>query len=290
MSQATRNEIVRRFGEGASMRAIARLLGISRHQVHRVLQEMQQARAQGGSVAGELPPPGQRRPSLLDPYEQAIKDLLKRYPSLSAVRIHEELRAQGFQGGYTIVRQRVGQLRPAPRRQVVLRFETSPGAQAQMDYASYTIHFTDQGSRRVNLFSYLLGYSRRQYLRFVLRQDFETTVREHMHAFEYLKGVAAACLYDNLKVVVSGFDDGEPIYNSRFLAFATHYGFRPLACRPRRPQTKDWASYCTSFQALDTRPQKTLLPASFRHLPITGEDRRSRTLSSNAHRSSQWRL
>ena len=29
-----------------------------------------------------------------------------------------------------------------------------------------------------------------------------------------------------------------PIYNSRFLAFATHYGFRPIACQPRRPQTK----------------------------------------------------
>ena len=24
----------------------------------------------------------------------------------------------------------------------------------------------------------------------------------------------------------------------RFLAFAAHYGFRPVACRPRRPQTK----------------------------------------------------
>jgi hypothetical protein len=45
-------------------------------------------------------------------------------------------------------------------------------------------------------------------------------------------------LYDNMKVVVSRLEDGEPIYNSRFLAFATHYGFRPWACRPRRGQTK----------------------------------------------------
>ena len=238
MSQAIRNEIVRRFGEGASMLAIARLLGISRYQVHQVLQEVQRARAQGGSAAGELPIPGQRRPSTLDPYEQTIKDLLERYPSLSAVRVHEELYAQGFRGGYTIVRQRVRQLRPSPRRQLVLRFETAPGAQAQMDYASYAIDFSAEGSRRINLFSYVLGYSRRQYLRFVPRQDGETTLREHIRAFEHLGGVAATCLYDNMKVVVSSFDDGEPIYNSRFLAFATHYGFRPLACRPRRPQTK----------------------------------------------------
>ena len=50
--------------------------------------------------------------------------------------------------------------------------------------------------------------------------------------------MAATCLYDNMKVVVTGYEDDVPVYNPRFLAFATHYGFRPVACRPRRPQTK----------------------------------------------------
>ena len=88
------------------------------------------------------------------------------------------------------------------------------------------------------MFSYILGYSRRQYLRFVESQDMTTTLREHPRAFEHLGGVAATCLYDNMKVVVTGYEDDVPVYNSRFLAFATHYGFRPVACRPRRPQTK----------------------------------------------------
>ncbi len=65
-----------------------------------------------------------------------------------------------------------------------------------------------------------------------------TTLREHVRAFEHLGGVAASCLYDNMKVVVTGYEDDVPIYNPRFLAFATHYGFRPVACRVRRPQTK----------------------------------------------------
>jgi hypothetical protein len=39
-------------------------------------------------------------------------------------------------------------------------------------------------------------------------------------------------------VVVTGYDGDMPLYNPRFLAFATHYGFRPVACRVRRPQTK----------------------------------------------------
>jgi hypothetical protein len=59
-----------------------------------------------------------------------------------------------------------------------------------------------------------------------------------VRAFEHLQGVAATCLYDNMKVVVARHEGDEPVYNTRFLAFATHYGFRPVACRPRRPQTK----------------------------------------------------
>jgi hypothetical protein len=112
------------------------------------------------------------------------------------------------------------------------------GAQAQMDYSSYDIDFTEEGRRRVHLFSYVLSYSRRSYLKFVETQDFTTTIREHVHAFEYLQGVAATCLYDNMKVVVLRHDDDGPLYNPRFLAFATHYGFKPWACLPRRPRTK----------------------------------------------------
>jgi hypothetical protein len=107
-----------------------------------------------------------------------------------------------------------------------------------MDYSTYDIDFTAVGRRRVHLFSYLLGYSRRQYLRFVESQDLPTTLREHVRAFEHLGGVAATCLYDNLKVVVLRHGDEGPLYNPKFLAFATHYGFTPQACRVRRSQTK----------------------------------------------------
>jgi hypothetical protein len=53
--------------------------------------------------------------------------------------------------------------------------ETGAGVEAvrkaQMDYATYTIAFTEKRPRRLPLCSYLLGYSRRQYVRFVARQD-----------------------------------------------------------------------------------------------------------------------
>jgi hypothetical protein len=59
-----------------------------------------------------------------------------------------------------------------------------------------------------------------------------------VHAFHHLGGVARVCLYDNFKAVVLRHDADGPLYNPKFLAFATHYGFRPQACRVRRPQTK----------------------------------------------------
>jgi transposase len=236
MNDALIHEIVVRFRGGASMRRIAQSLHISRRTVKRALDRIEQDRSAGSEPGPDQP--RRRRGSQLDAHLGAITDLLARYPDITTQRIHEELCRLGYQGSYSLLSQRVRELRPRPVIQPVRRFETAPGVQAQMDYSTYDIDFLSEGRRRVHAFSYMLGYSRRQYLHFVESQDFATTIRQHVRAFEHLGGVAATCLYDNMKVVVTGYDGGEPIYNTRFLGFAAHYGFRPIACRPRRPQTK----------------------------------------------------
>jgi transposase len=236
MDEKLRNEIVQRWQAKTPQRQIARELGIARTTVQHVIYRFERQRS-GQSPASLLPRPSLRRSSLNE-HDAFIGKLLERYPNMTAVRVHEELRARGFGGSYTIVRQRVRQLRPQPTRAPVVRFETAPGQQAQMDYSTYDIDFSEEGRRRVHLFSYVLSYSRRAYMRFVETQDFTTTLREHVRAFEYLQGVAATCLYDNMKVVVLRHDEDGPLYNPRFLAFATHYGFKPWACLPRRARTK----------------------------------------------------
>ena len=240
MNQATDNEIIHRWRGGQSMRSIARELTISRWRVTSVIQQHQTLRddPSAGPANSQLPAPASHYSSKLDEFEAKIGGLLARYPNITVTRILEELRKEGYTGGYTILRERVKTLRPQPSKPLVVRFETAPGEQAQMDWSVYDIDFSGEGRRRVNLFSYLLAYSRRQYLCFTERQDFDATIRQHIHAFRHLGGLAATCLYDNMKVVVTRWEDDAPIYNTRFLSFATHYGYRPWACRPRRPETK----------------------------------------------------
>ena len=165
MKESVRNDIIRLSGQGLSQRRIAQQLRVSRHSVHQALQQVTTARDEGAAAAPPAPPARSRR-SLAE-FDSVIQHLLERYPDLTAQRLWEELRQRGCTGSYPTVWRRLQELRPTPTKLPVVRFETGPGAQAQMDYATYTIPFTEEGPRRVQLFSYVLGYSRRQYLRFV---------------------------------------------------------------------------------------------------------------------------
>ena len=124
MNEALRNTIVERRQAGASVRAIARALGIARQSVQRVLNQVAAERAGGQAQATNLPPAPKRRKSQLDAYEPVLCELLARYPDMTTMRLFEELRARGFAGKYTIVRERVELLRPRPIQEPVLRFET----------------------------------------------------------------------------------------------------------------------------------------------------------------------
>lgn len=178
-----------------------------------------------------------RRKSMLDDWADEMKKLTERYPDITGVRMYEELVAKGFVGGKTIVTDRLRQMRPRPKKRPVVRFETEPGKQGQMDWSEYTIPFRS-GKKKVLCFSYILGFSRKQYIDFTWDRKFFTLIRRHRDAFEWFGGVPQTALYDNEKTVVLRWEGGQPLYNPAFISFATHYRCRPVACKPGRPQTK----------------------------------------------------
>ena len=84
----------------------------------------------------------------------------------------------------------------------------------------------------------VLGYSRAMYVEFVERCTLEAFMDCHIRAFGALGGVPAEILYDNMKHVVISRENGKAVFNTEFLHFAHHYGFKPVACPPYSPWVK----------------------------------------------------
>lgn len=229
-------EIVILKRQGLSQRAIGRRLGVGRKKVGCALAKHKKQRECGHDILDTHQK--RKRGSKLDAWIPFMLRKLEKYPKLTAVRMLEELREEGYAGGITVVRERVRQLRPKPQKEPVIRFETEPGLQGQMDWSPYTIRFRRTGKQKVLCFSYILGYSRRQYIDFTTTRSFYTMIRRHQDAFHYFGGVTEQCLYDGEKTVILRWEAGRPVYHPGFVAFLTHYGCRPIGCLPGRARTK----------------------------------------------------
>ncbi len=225
-------------GDGWSIRGLARHFSISRNMVRRILRKHAANRNQGHDIVQEQVRQQTLRESKLDPFIEQIQDLLKDFPKITGQRVYEEITSAGYDGGISILRNRLRVLRPTPKKSPVIRFETEPGLQGQMDWSPYTIDFLRCGKTKVNCFSYILGFSRRHYIDFTLRRDFFTLIRRHQDSFSHFNGSPRQCLYDNEKTVVLRWEAGRPVFNPSFASFITHYQCKPIACLPRRPQTK----------------------------------------------------
>jgi len=172
----------------------------------------------------------------LAPYTAIIQTRLETYPELSAVRLFDECRAAGYAGGLSQVQCYVRRVRPTPPPEPVIRFETLPGVQAQVDFAEVRFPW---GKRHALLV--VLGYSRLLWLAFYLRQTMPTVMHGLEADFAYFGGVPHELLFDQMKTVITGdqrADGGKLLENGEFLRFAAHWGFRIRACRPYRAQTK----------------------------------------------------
>ena len=217
------------FNQGLNISQIARKTGYDRKTVRKYVSAKNMPRAQ----------PRALKPSKLDSYREYIQNRLMEYP-LSAARIHREIREQGFTGGYTLVKDYVRKIRPAGGTPAVLRYETKPGVQAQVDWGECNRIEVDGQPRRLYCFSMILGYSRMRFMEFTLSTDVHTLIQCHQHAFEYFGGYTSEILYDNIKQVIlkRAMKPKEHTWNPKFEDFFTHYGFIPRLCKPYCPQTK----------------------------------------------------
>jgi len=219
--------------QGAGVSAIARRTGLDRKTVRKVI------------ASGLEPPaygPRQAKVTQLQPFEQYLRERLGAVPELTGRRLHRELAAVGYRGGYTALTDLLREIRPVAALPFEVRFETPPGRQAQVDFAHFRTVFTDEpGAERVIwLFSLVLGHSRMLWGRFVPQQDMQTLLRCHAAAFEALGGAPTEILYDRMRTVFMREDPGAGhiVYNRTLIEFARHYGYLPKACQAYRAKTK----------------------------------------------------
>jgi len=231
----TREELVHQVviltTQGMSRRAITRALGVSRNTIRKILRGHAKERDTGHAA---LAPRAAHAPraAKIDAYRARIKELLARYPDITAQRVFETLRDEGFTGGYTGVKKHLRRVRPPPKPTPSLEAPVfGPGEMAESDWSPYPLLYTDGRTEIVQLFSYVLVFSRRKYFDVFATVDLFALMDGHERAFARFGGCASACKYDSQKPVVLRWEGPQPIYNPRYLAFAAHYGIRPAAVR-----------------------------------------------------------
>lgn len=212
--------------QGYSVRQIARMTGLHRKTVNKYL------------TRDSLPVYRKiNRSGKLDQFQDLIDGWLSSQ-DYQATKIHDLLTGQGYTGGYDTVRRYVKNIKEQRDRKAYIRFETMPGAQAQVDFGDFQIENADGTKTTVYCFIMILGYSRHMYIEFIDRCIMANFLRCHQRAFGFFGGIPAEILYDNMKNVVIKHIVGVVEWNKTFAEFAVHYGFKPLAAPPYSPWVK----------------------------------------------------
>ena len=179
----------------------------------------------------------EKRGSKLDGYKGRVDQLLAE-GVWNAVVILREIRAEGYEGGYSILLEYIQPKRVLRSSQATVRFETEPGKQLQSDWGEVVVEMGGV-RRKVHFIVNELGYSRRFHFWCTESEDAEHTFEGLIRSFEYFAGVTKEVLVDNQKsTVLKASNNGHPTFNERFVDLAGIYGFTPRACRPYRARTK----------------------------------------------------
>jgi len=212
----------REVSDGVPVAAVARKYGVSRQSVYNVLK----------APKATMSPP---RPSKLDPFKGYVADRLSEF-DLPATVLLREIKELGYAGGISILKEFVASCKGEQVRQVIERFETLPGRQAQLDWGECGIISENGVRKKLYVFVQVLGYSRMMFARFTTSMKQPVLLACLREAFERL-GMPKELLVDNMKTAVDRHALGEGVrFNSAFLDFCEHYRTLSVACPPYWPR------------------------------------------------------
>src|ERR687897_2221458 len=220
------------FIKGKTIREIARNLKLSRNTVRKVLRS--------GETSFEYERDVQPRPKLgrwttdLDELLTANATKSSR-EQLTLIRLFEELRGRGYDGGYDAVRRyarRWAKERGQATAAAYVPLSFAQGEAFQFDW-SHEVVLLSGVTVIVKVAHVRLCHSRMLFVRAYPRETQEMVFDAHDRAFALFKGACGRGIYDNMKTAVDAIFVGKNrLYNRRFLQMCSHYLVEPVACTP----------------------------------------------------------
>src|SRR5215468_8765102 len=220
------------FVKGKTIREIARDLGMSRNTVRKVLRS--------GETSFQYERNVQPRPKL-GRWTAALDELLEGNAAkpareqLTLIRIFEELRGLGYDGGYDALRRyakRWAKQHGTATAVAYVPLSFAPGEAYQFDW-SHEVVLLSGVTVIVKVAHVRLCHSRMLFVRAYPRETQEMVFDAHDRAFALFKGTCGRGIYDNMKTAVETVLVGKNrVYNRRFLQMCSHYLVDPVACTP----------------------------------------------------------
>lgn len=228
IDQSTWGAVRALWERGVPKKAIARDLGLDVKTVRKWCKRSwvrQERRSQG---------------RVLDPWEVFLR---RRAPEVgfNASVLHRELTGLGYRGSYSCLASYVSPWRRDFRDGDLstVRFETSPGEQAQVDWGSTWVYLGEERVQ-IHVFTMVLGFSRRLFAKAYRSEGLGPLLEGHAAAFSHFGGRTATILYDNPRTIVREKDEstGRVVWNATFKDRMDFYGVEIRLCRYYRAQTK----------------------------------------------------
>ena len=218
--------------KGKSIKEIARDLKISRNTVRRILRS--------GETSFSYEREVQPRPRL-GRWKADLDRMLTTNAGnaarerLTLIRLFEELRALGYEGGYDAVRRYARTWSREHASQTTAAFvplSFAPGEAYQFNW-SHEIVVMSGVTVTVKVAHMRLCHSRMMFFRAYPRETQEMVFDAHERAFAFFKGACTRGIYDNMKTAVDTIFVGKDRqYNRRFLQMCSHHLVDPVACTP----------------------------------------------------------
>lgn len=253
--------ILMRFREGASLRAIAKEVGVDRKTVRKYVRQYEEQRQQLIEVTDLQPteliesivePPkydtSKRKPlRVTDELVNRIEFYLNENQAkrlkgqskqvMKKIDIFEALREEGFQIGYTTVCQTISKLL-SQAKEAFIKENYAPGNICEFDWGEVKLNIAGE-VRKYSMALFATAYGNYRYARLFTKQKSEFFQEAHAYFFKSIRGNHMTMVYDNMKVAVKSFvGQNERQPTDALLQLSIYYGFQFRFCNVCRGNEK----------------------------------------------------